>query len=153
MMLSRKLQTLFKVDIKSRDPQKLVIALSKYTNTIREVMLLAHQYRIEENLYYGDSLQKIYQQLGDSRLTRFLSSIADEEPTVRKTWEKLLTFLEKEEKLNQQKIVIHGHQGEKNEASSNQHHRPPKASARSYNNYPNTNEPVSYTHLTLPTKA
>ena len=49
MMLSRKLQTLFKVDIKSRDPQKLVIALSKYTNTIREVMLLAHQYRIEEN--------------------------------------------------------------------------------------------------------
>ena len=143
MMLSRKLQTLFKVDIKSRDPQKLVIALSKYTNTIREVMLLAHQYRIEENLYYGDSLQKIYQQLGDSRLTRFLSSIADEEPTVRKTWEKLLTFLEKEEKLNQQKIVIHGHQGEKNEASSNQHHRPPKASARSYNNYPNTNEPAS----------
>ena len=65
MMLSRKLQ--------SWDPQKLVIALSKYTNTIREVMLLAHQHRIEENLYCGNSLPKIYQQLGDSRLTRFTS--------------------------------------------------------------------------------
>ena len=110
-------------------------------------MLLAYQHGIEQNLYYGDSLPKIYQQLGDARLTRFLSRIANEEPTPKKTLEKLLTFLEKEEKLNRQKILIHGHQGEKTESTNNsahQHHRstrgqPPKL----YLNHPATNEPAS----------
>ena len=148
-MLSRKLQSIFKSDIsKSRDPHKLVLALSKYSNTIREVMLLASQHGIEENLYYGDSLPKIYQQLGDARLTRFLSSISDEEPTAKKTWEKLLTFLEKEEKLNQQKILIQGYQSESTNNSANnsthQHHRSPRGQPQKpYLNLPTTSESAS----------
>ena len=120
-MLSKKLQTLSRSDLtKIRDPEKLVYAISKFTSIIREAILLAKQHGIEDNLYYGDSLSKIYQQLGDGRLTRFLASIADEEPTEEDTWDRLLTFLEKEEKINQQKLVIHGHQNEKKEAPSNQ---------------------------------
>jgi len=116
IMLSRKIQTLSRSDLtRSRDPEKLVYAISKFTNILREVMLLAKQHKIEENLYYGDALSKIYQQLGDGRLTRFLSSISDEEPNEKQTWERLLTFLEKEEKINQQKLTINGYKSDKRE--------------------------------------
>ena len=105
-MLSRKLQTLSKSDLKLRDPEKLIYAISTFTNILRELILLANKHGIEANLYYGDALPKIYQQLGDKRLTRFLSSISEEEPNQKETWQKLLKFLEKEEKLQQQKLII-----------------------------------------------
>ena len=106
-MLCKKLQTLSKTDItRTRDPEKLVYTISKFSNIIREVMQLAKQHNIEDNLFYGDTLSKIYQQLGDRRLTRFLSNIADDDLSEKETWENLLHFLEKEEKLHQQKLNI-----------------------------------------------
>ena len=105
-MLSRKLQTLSKSDLKLRDPEKLIYAISTFNNILRELILLANKHGIEANLYYGDALPKIYQQLGDRRLTRFLSSISEEEPNEKETWQKLLKLLEKEEKLQQQKLII-----------------------------------------------
>ena len=119
-MLFKKLQTLSKTDTtKTRDPEKLVHTLSKFTNLIRELVSLTKQYKIEDNLYYADALPKIYQQLGDGRMTRFLSTI-DDDPSERETWQRLLTFLDKEEKLNQHKLLILGPQNEKKELPANQ---------------------------------
>ena len=133
-MLAKKLQTLCKSELtRSRDPEKLVYALSKFTNIIREIMQLAAQHKIEENLYFGDSLPRIYQQLGDGRLTRFLSSIADEELSEKKTWQRLLTFLEKEEKLNQHKFVIqHGQRNDKKDHPPGQSNSKPNSSRKTY---------------------
>ena len=76
---------LSKTDItKTRDPEKLAHPLSKFTNLIRELVSLAKQYKIEDIFYYGDVLPKIYQQLGDGRMTRFLSTI-DDDPSERET--------------------------------------------------------------------
>ena len=104
--LSSKLQTLSKSHLKSRDPEKVIYAISTFTNILHELILLASKHGIEANLYYEDALPKIYQQLGDRRLTRFLSSISEEEPNEKETWQKLLKSLKKEEKLQQQKLII-----------------------------------------------
>ena len=120
IMLTRKLQTLSKSDLaKTKDPEKLFYTISKFTNILREVMLLAKQHNIEANLYYGDALSKIYQQLGDNRLTRFLSNTADEELDEKQTWERLLSFLEKEEQIQQQKSIINNHKNDVKDPPSN----------------------------------
>ena len=119
IMMSRKLQSLSKFDLaRTRDPDKLVHSLSKFTNTLREVTTLAKQHKIEDNLYYGDSLCKIYQELGDSRLTRFLNSISEEQPDERQTWDMLIKFLEREEKLQEQKSIFSSHRNEKKETQN-----------------------------------
>ena len=124
VLLSKKLQTLSKSDLtKTRDPEKLVYAISSLANMLREVMSLAKQHKIESNLYYGDALQRIYQLLGDGRLTRFLSSTAEEELNEKQTWEKLLKFLEKEEKLQQQKTVISNLKHERKEVQPKSNRR------------------------------
>ena len=51
------------------DPEKLMYAISTFTNIVRELALLANKHGIEANLYYGDALPNIYQQLADRRLT------------------------------------------------------------------------------------
>ena len=126
-LLTKKLQTLNKFDItKSRDPEKLVVALSKFSNIIREVMQLANKHKIEDNLYFGESLQRIYLQLGENRLTRFLSSISDDDLSPKQTWERLLTFLRKEEDLNQTKLVIIQSQRANDKKESTPQPNPPK---------------------------
>ena len=113
-MLQKKLQTLSQSDLKSsRDPEKLVHSISKFTNIIREVMSLAKKFNIENNLYFSNALSDIYQQLGDGRFTRFLSTI-DDKPNEKETWERLLAFLDKEEHLNQQKLLVQGPKTDKN---------------------------------------
>ena len=96
-MLSRNFQTLSKSDLKLRDTEKLLYAISTFTNILRELTPLANKHGIEGNLYYSDVIPKIYQRLGDRRLTWFLSSISEEEPNEKETLLKHLKFLEKEE--------------------------------------------------------
>ena len=61
IMLSRKLQILLRSDLKSMDPEKLIYAISIFTNILCELILLASKHGIEANLYYSDALPKIYQ--------------------------------------------------------------------------------------------
>ena len=136
-MLFKELQMLSKTDItKTRDPEKLAHPLSKFTNLIRELVSLAKQYKIEDIFYYGDVLPKIYQQLGDGRMTRFLSTI-DDDPSERETWQRLLTFLDKEEKLNQHKLLIQGPRNEKKELPANQPDTQRGYNSRKPNSYHN----------------
>ena len=138
IMLSRKLRTLSKSDLKLRDPEKLIYAISTFTNILCELILLANKPGIEADLYYGDALSKIYQQLGDRRLTRFLSSISEEEPNEKETWQKILKFLEKEEKLQQQKLIINNSRSDNRDPSSKSSNN--KGKKGSYFS-PNLNEP------------
>ena len=69
-------------------------------------------------MYYGDAIPKIYQQLGDRRLTRFLLIISEEEPNEKEKWQRLLKFLEKEEKLQQQKLINNNSRSDNRDPSS-----------------------------------
>ena len=115
MMLSKKLQQIKNLDSlagKSKDSEKLVCGLSKVINMLTDLKMLAEKHNIEDNLYYGDGLEKIYKILGDGRMTRWLSSTCDEELSRKRTWTELILFLEKEQKLQQQKMMIQGIKGD-----------------------------------------
>jgi len=113
LLLSKKLQQLIRTDqlTRTKDPEMLVQILNDVINTLKELMKLAQEHGIEENLFYGDGLDRFYNILGNSRLTRWLSSIADEQLSPKTTWLRLIQFLEKEQKLQQQKMLISSNNG------------------------------------------
>ena len=64
---------------KIRDQEKLVDALSKIMNMMRELYQLVEQHNIKSKIYSGHRLERIYQMMGDSRVTRWLSTIYEVE--------------------------------------------------------------------------
>ena len=71
---------------KLKDSEKIVEALSKMINTMRDLEHLACERNIQANLYSGDGLDRIYQLLGDSRVTRWLSTICDDTYNDKELW-------------------------------------------------------------------
>ena len=107
-MLNSKLHSINKLEAmwKLKQPEKVTDALAKVVNLMKDLMKLAKQHNIEEKLYHGEGLQLIYKLLGDGRVTRWLSTICNEQLEDKKVWEKLILFLEKELKIQQQRILI-----------------------------------------------
>ena len=64
---------------KLKQTEKVADALAKVFNLIKDLMKLAKQHNIEEKLYHEEGLQQIYKLLGDGRVTRWLSTICDEQ--------------------------------------------------------------------------
>ena len=91
---------------KIRDQEKLVDALSKIMNMMRELHQLVEQHNIKSKLYSGHRLERIYQMMGDSRVTRWLSTIYEVEYNDEQTWHHLTEFLEQDLKVQQQKLLI-----------------------------------------------
>ena len=89
-----------------RQKKKLVDALSKIINMIRELYQLAEQHNIKSRLYSGDRLERIYQMMGDSRVTRWLSTICEVEYNDEQTWHHLVEFLERDLKVQKQKLLF-----------------------------------------------
>ena len=89
-----------------KQSEKVTDALAKVVNLMKDLMKLAKQQNTEEKLYHGEGLQQIYKLLGDGRVTRWLSTICNEQLEDKKVWEKLILFLEKELKIQQQRILI-----------------------------------------------
>ena len=63
---------------KIRDQEKLVDALSKIVNMMRDLYQLA-EHNIKSHLYSSYRLERIYQMMGDSQVTRWLSTICQVE--------------------------------------------------------------------------
>ena len=88
LLLKKKLLHLGKINQiwKLKDSEKIVEALSKMINTMRDLEHLACERNIQANLYSGDGLDRIYQLLGDSRVTRWLSTICDDTYNDKELW-------------------------------------------------------------------
>ena len=67
---------------------------------------LAEKHNIKSRLYSGDGLERIYQMMGDSRVTRWLSTICEVEYNDEQTWHHLIEFLVRDLKVQQQKLLI-----------------------------------------------
>ena len=78
----------------------------KIINFMMDLMKLAVKNNIENKLYYGEGIGMIYGLLGDHRVTRWLSSIINEELEGQRLWAELVKFLEQELKLQQEKLLI-----------------------------------------------
>ena len=84
----------------------MVDALSKIINMMRDLHQLAEQRKIKSKLYSGDGLERIDRMIGDSRITRWLSTICEVEYNDKQTWHHLIKFLERDLKVQQQKLLI-----------------------------------------------
>ena len=110
VLLTKRLEQFGKLDSlsKLKDPESLAHMISKIVNLLKDVMLLAEKHNIEHHLYYGESIQRIYNLLDDSRLSRWLRNIPVDDNFPKNTWTKFVEFLEQEQKLQQQKVLIRG---------------------------------------------
>ena len=88
-------------------PEKVIEGLSRIINLMRDLMHLAKDHSIENKLYLGDSLERITAVLGENQLHRWLTLSCDKDLSDGEhQWVELITFLEKEIKINQQKVLL-----------------------------------------------
>ena len=80
---------------------------------MKDLQRLASEHHIESKLYSGDGLERIYQVLGDNRITRWLSKLCDETYDDHEQWMKLIEFLENDLKMQQQRMLIQEKSDEK----------------------------------------
>ena len=108
LLLKKKISEIGKINQlwKIKDPEKVVNALSKIINVMKDLEHLAVQHKIQSKLYYGDGLDRIYQLLGDNRVTRWLSIICQENYDEKELWSQMIKFLEKDLRVQQQRVLI-----------------------------------------------
>ena len=108
IMLSKKLTELENLEPiwKIKSPVKIAESLTKIISTIKDLIQLSYRHNIEHKVYNSDALDKIYKLMGDGRMTKWLSSIYDEDIEGEVLWKRLMVFLEKDFSIQQQKIII-----------------------------------------------
>lgn len=110
ILLSKKIASFDKISQlgKTRDPEKLIAGISQIINLMRDLLNLASKHRIEKNLFYGEGLDKIYRLMGETRMTRWLEQSCELEVNEKVFWTRLMNFLEKELKVQQQRLRFTG---------------------------------------------
>ena len=110
VMLTNKISQLNTIQSlwKYKEPERVIEALTKVINLMKELMKMSKKHNIEAKLYHGDSIERIYKLLGDSRVTRWLSGTYDQKLDDKQAWSKLTEFLEKDMKIQQQKLMFCG---------------------------------------------
>ena len=57
---------------------------------MKDLYQLTEEHNIKSWLYSGDRMERIYQAMGDSRVTRWLSTICEVEYNDEQTWNHLI---------------------------------------------------------------
>ena len=83
------------------------------------IQSLASEHQIESKLYSGDGLERLYQLIGDNQVTIWLSNLCEETYDDHEQWMKLIEFLEKDLKVQQQRMLIQEKFDEKRNAKQN----------------------------------
>ena len=89
--------------------------LSRIINLMKDLTTLAIKHNIKNQSYYSDRIHKIYQLLSENRVTKWLMKISEEDLSDEKQWQKLIQFLEKELRVQQQRCLIRGDTKSQNE--------------------------------------
>ena len=63
---------------------------------MKKLLDVSYRHNIQRELFHSNVINKIYQLLGDSRVTRFPASKCDKELIDVENWNELVKFLEKE---------------------------------------------------------
>ena len=108
MMLTKKLADINQIDglWKTKDASKTAEGIAKIINCMKDLMRLCKRHNIENSLYYSGTIDRLLKLLGDQRLTRWLANQYDAALEGERLWMKLIEFLEKELKVNQQKSLL-----------------------------------------------
>ena len=82
-------------------------------NSMKDLQRLACERNIQARLYKEDGIDRIYQLLGYNLVTRWLLRVCDYTCNDHELWSKLTEFLEKELRVQQQKLLTQGKNEEK----------------------------------------
>ena len=82
-----------------------VEVLSKIINLMRDLLKFSQRHNIEDKLFCGDGLNRIYRLIDGNRRRKWLE-IASDFNEGEDQWNRLITFLEKELKVSQQDAII-----------------------------------------------
>ena len=80
---------------------------------MKDLQRLACERNIQPRLYKEDGIDRIYQLLGYNLVTRWLLRVWDDTCNDQELWSKLTEFLEKELRVQQQKLLTQGKNEEK----------------------------------------
>ena len=104
---------------KLKDTERVVAALSQIINKMKDLQCLASEHHIKSKLCSGDGLEHIYQLLGNNRVIRWLSKLCEETYDDHEQWMKLIELLEKDMKVQQQRMLIQEKSDEKRNTKQN----------------------------------
>ena len=110
ILLHNKLEEINQVDLttRSKSPEKTIDALQRVITTMKDLIKISKQHKIENELYYGNGLERITKLLGDVRVTKWLTRTCDMKLTKEESWKDMMEFLEKESSVLQQKLLLFG---------------------------------------------
>ena len=130
MMMNKRMTEIGSLEgqLRSRDPEKITDGLCKIISIMKDLEKLCKRHKIEQRLYNGDGMQKIYKSVGEARITRWISKNSDKDMNEEESWKSLLEFLEMEMKIVQKKQQLFG----KNELSQD---KDPKQNSKGQNNH------------------
>ena len=86
--------------------ERLKESLMNLINGISDLISLSKYHGIENKLYHGDHLNVIYGLMGETRVRKWITMTCDEELEEEELWRKLIMFLEKELKVQQELSLI-----------------------------------------------
>ena len=75
---------------------------------MKDLTELSKEHNIENDLYYGDGLERIMKLLGEKRSMEWIKETCDSKLTSQQSWDSVIKFLEKEAKILQHKINVLG---------------------------------------------
>ena len=107
-MLSKKLSSVRNIGPlwKLRDSERLIEGLVNLTNAMTDLIKLSARHNVPGKLYNGEATDIIYGMMGEKGVTKWLGNIIDEGLEGEILWNRLITFLERESKLEQEKLLI-----------------------------------------------
>ena len=100
---------------KMKGDEKIMLALAKIINAMIELRSLAEKHSLENKLYVGGGLEKIYSVIGDERQRKFLSKRVSDPSSPKPStsdleekleWIALLEFLKKEYSLREKLTLL-----------------------------------------------
>ena len=107
LLLAKKLSTLNKATRlwRNRDPEKQIETISSMLNFMRDAMNLSRKHQIENFLFYGKTLEDIYQLMDDARQTKWFSFLEGKTLDQPDVWGEFIKFLETELSIQQLKLL------------------------------------------------
>ena len=90
---------------KIRNDEKLIYSITKLINRMKELRTLAEKHNIEEDLFHGSNLGKIYNLLGEKREKEIVKQNMNTKMTKKEIWSKIIDFLHKELRLEEEMLM------------------------------------------------
>ena len=104
---------------KIRDNQKTVQVLTKLLFAMQELQRLAEKHELENELYYGGGIQKVYNVLGRGYRDKFIRKIHETKLTKKETLDNLMKFIAKEIAINEDICLLERSSQPENVSSNN----------------------------------